>query len=163
MQHATLTLQLCTSCWCDTVFLLEAAAFWAAAMVCVAAAAACLAAIYTRDANGKSFRPKWEREELGWESHSSIQRCITLICSVLRQREVMRHLVGEKWAMFLQLKKTKQMLFGLYSDWQWWKQRKRSPGWVDKTENRAEQHDIITPRGKLDWHDRCESQRRPML
>lgn len=38
------TLQLCTRCWCATVFLLEAAAFWAAAMVCVAAAAACLAA-----------------------------------------------------------------------------------------------------------------------
>lgn len=27
------TLQLCTSCWCETVFLLEAAAFWAAAIV----------------------------------------------------------------------------------------------------------------------------------
>lgn len=48
MSHRTViisvTLQLCTSCWCDTVFLLEAAAFWAAAMVCVAAAAACFAA-----------------------------------------------------------------------------------------------------------------------
>lgn len=43
------TLQLCTSCWCETVFLLEAAAFWAAAMVCVAAAAACLAAICSGD------------------------------------------------------------------------------------------------------------------
>lgn len=46
------TLQLCTSCWCDTVFLLEAAAFWAAAMVWVAAAAACLAAICSGDTNG---------------------------------------------------------------------------------------------------------------
>lgn len=43
--HSHNTLQLCTSCCWDAVFLLEAAAFWAAAMVCVAAAAACLAAI----------------------------------------------------------------------------------------------------------------------
>lgn len=43
--HSHNTLQLCTSCCWDAVFLLEAAAFWAAAMVWVAAAAACLAAI----------------------------------------------------------------------------------------------------------------------
>lgn len=42
------TLQLCTSCWWEAVFLLEAAAFWAAAMVWVAAAAACLAAIWPK-------------------------------------------------------------------------------------------------------------------
>lgn len=46
------TLQLCTSCWCETVFLLEAAAFWAAAMVCVAAAAACFAASCWGHTNG---------------------------------------------------------------------------------------------------------------
>lgn len=45
------TLQLCTSCWCEAVFLLEAAAFCAAAMVWVAAAAACLAAICSEDTN----------------------------------------------------------------------------------------------------------------
>lgn len=43
--HSHSTLQLCTSCCWDAVFLLETAAFWAAAMVWVAAAAACLAAI----------------------------------------------------------------------------------------------------------------------
>lgn len=40
------TLQLCTSCWWAAVFLLEAAAFWDAAMAWVAAAAACLAAFW---------------------------------------------------------------------------------------------------------------------
>lgn len=49
------TLQLCTSCWCDTVFLLEAAAFCAAAMVCVAAAAACLAASCRETHKGGSY------------------------------------------------------------------------------------------------------------
>lgn len=39
------TLQLCTSCWWAAVFLFETAAFWEAAIVWVAAAAACLAAI----------------------------------------------------------------------------------------------------------------------
>lgn len=42
--HRGLTLQLWTSCCWAEGFLLETAAFWEAAMVCVAAAAACLAA-----------------------------------------------------------------------------------------------------------------------
>lgn len=49
------TLQLCTNCWCEAVFLLEAAAFWAAAMVWVAAAAACFAAICSQHTNGYSW------------------------------------------------------------------------------------------------------------
>ena len=40
-----LTLQLWTSCCWAAWFLLDEAACWAAAMVCVAAAAACLAAL----------------------------------------------------------------------------------------------------------------------
>lgn len=44
--HRPLTLQLCTSCCWAAAFLLDMAAFWAAAMACVAAAAACLAATW---------------------------------------------------------------------------------------------------------------------
>lgn len=55
----SITLQLCTRCWCATVFLLDAAAFCAAAMVCVAAAAACLAA------NCNKWKSLWLMEERG--------------------------------------------------------------------------------------------------
>lgn len=49
-QAQALTLQLCTSCCCAAGFLLEEEACCAAAMVCVAEAAACLAACWHREA-----------------------------------------------------------------------------------------------------------------
>lgn len=57
-----LTLQLWTSCWWAAVFLFEMAAFWEAAIVWVAAAAACLAATWKR--TGIHLEP-WKGEEKG--------------------------------------------------------------------------------------------------
>lgn len=49
-----LTLQLCTSCCWAAGFLLDTAAFWEAAMVCVAAAAACFAATWEQRERGQA-------------------------------------------------------------------------------------------------------------
>lgn len=62
--------------------MLEAAAFWAAAMVCVAAAAACLAAICSEDTNGENVSKSaaWLRGMFTFALRS-----IMLSCSVLQQ------------------------------------------------------------------------------